>query len=668
MAGIFARSRQPRTRRPFTRDSRVHFIERLEERAYLAAVSITGPSEVNETDKTAQFVVSLSQKVRAPVTVTYSLQSAPATATFGRDYRLFLGRSQVRPTGSMTFRPGQTTQVITMRLIDDNLREGDERFTFTLQAARNATVNPQARALGVTIKDNDAYTVSIVGPATVPDGTMIEYQLQLSSPATRRETFYVSTRDGTGRVTQDYRPLTRVPITILPGKSSAMLRVVTVANAAPDYDRIFFLDVVPATPGFPPPTPFQITIPGELGPLPPNVSIADVTVTEGDTGTSTTANFLVSLNFASTIPVSVDYATADGTATVANNDYLATAGTLVFAPGETSKLVGVTIVGDDTAENNESFQLILSGATNGVVVGSAAVGTILNDDGSPEPEFRIVVVFPDNTLTPAQQAVFEEAAARWSELIVADLPDVPYQGRVIDDLEIIATAPFLDGPGGLLGQAGPTALRPNGGLPYLGEMEFDSADVASMVANGSFANVIIHEMGHVIGLGTLWNFGGRNLVQGLGTNNPTYVGANAVREYGIIANISATSVPVENTGGEGTAGGHWRESVFGNELMTGYLNAGVNPLSKITVGSLEDLGYSVNYAAADPYVLNSRQAAIDARRLQLLPASSRQMFLTAGIPSIASLQSAAVGGIPGVATVGSLSPKTFRSLGLSLRT
>ncbi len=671
MAGIFARSRQPRNRRPSTRDSRVHFIERLEERAYLAAVSITGPAEVNETDNTAQFVLSLSQAVAAPVTVTYSLQSAPATATFGRDYRLFLGRSQVRPTGSLTFRPGQTTQVITMRLVDDNLREGDEQFTFTLQAARNATVNPQARALGVTIKDNDAYTVSIVGPATVPDGTMIEYQLQLSSPATRRETFYVSTRDGTGRVTHDYRPLTRVPVTILPGKSSAMIRVFTVANAEPDFDRIFFLDVVPATPGFPPPTPFQITVPGELGPVPPNVSIADVTVTEGNAGTSTIANFVVSLNFASTVPVSVNYATADGTGTVADNDYVATSGTLVFAPGETSKSVGVTIVGDDTAENNESFQLFLSGATGGIVVRSAGVGTILNDDGSPEPEFKIVVVFPDNTLTPVQQAVFEAAAARWSELIVADVPDVSYQGRVIDDLEITATAPAIDGPGGILGQAGPREFRAGTALPFFGVMQFDSADVASMVAQGTFTDVILHEMGHVLGLGTLWNF--KNLVQGIGTNNPIYVGANALREYQTLSGSTATGIPVENVGGQGSIGSHWRESVFNNELMTSLAEIpGVPmPISRMTVGALEDLGYTVDYEAADPYSLNLRQAALEFRRSQLLPttgSSRTMMLLTSGVPSIPSLFAAAAAGAPGAVVQQAITNKTFRAMVSGFRT
>jgi hypothetical protein len=81
---------------------------------------------------------------------------------------------------------------------------------------------------------------------------------------------------------------------------------------------------------------------------------------------------------------------------------------------------------------------------------------------------------------------------------------------------------------------------------------------------------------------------------------------NALREYRTLSgNAAATGVPVENTGGQGTRDSHWRDSVFGAELMTGYAEpAGVRmPISRLTVGALEDLGYGVNYAAADSYTM-----------------------------------------------------------------
>ena len=123
---------------------------------------------------------------------------------------------------------------------------------------------------------------------------------------------------------------------------------------------------------------------------------------------------------------------------------------------------------------------------------------------------------------------------------------------------------------GILGAAGPTEIRPGtGGLPWKGEMFFDSADIASMEADGTFKDVILHEMAHVLGFGTLWTQFG--FLRNAGTTNPTYIGANALREYRSIFGVpTAPGVPVENTGGQGTADGHWRETVFVTELMTGY--------------------------------------------------------------------------------------------------
>lgn len=107
-------------------------------------------------------------------------------------------------------------------------------------------------------------------------------------------------------------------------------------------------------------------------------------------------------------------------------------------------------------------------------------------------------------------------------------------------------------------------------------------------------------MGHVLGIGTLWNSLG--LLSGAGTTNPVFTGVQATGWYNQIFALSAAAVPVENTGGPGTRDSHFREATFNNELMTGFLDAGVNPLSLVTVGSLADLGYLVYFGAADLYV------------------------------------------------------------------
>ena len=220
-----------------------------------------------------------------------------------------------------------------------------------------------------------------------------------------------------------------------------------------------------------------------------------------------------------------------------------------------------------------------------------------------DPAFVIDVRFRGG-LTNAQQAAFTTAAARWSRIITADVPSVLVEGETVDDIVIDARGIAIDGRGGILGQAGPTQLRPGSFLPAAGVMEFDTADLATMEADGSLVNVITHEMGHVLGFGTNWDELG--LRQGAGTVNPTFTGANAMREFATLSGGATTrAVPLANVGGPGTRDAHWREAVFGNELMTGFLNDGPNPLSRLTIAAFADMGYTVSYASADRFVLPS---------------------------------------------------------------
>jgi hypothetical protein len=203
-------------------------------------------------------------------------------------------------------------------------------------------------------------------------------------------------------------------------------------------------------------------------------------------------------------------------------------------------------------------------------------------------------------LTTTEQAIFDRAAARWEQVIVGDLPNATYNGRVVDDLLIDASATAIDGVGGTLGQAGPDRFRTGTLFPYHGSMQFDTADLASMERNGSLLSVIEHEIGHILGIGTLWD--DRGLLTGAGTSNPRFTGARATAEYNAIFGVHESGVPVENTGGSGTRDAHWRESVLSSELMTGWAGPGTAlPLSRITVASLADLGYQVDISKADAY-------------------------------------------------------------------
>ncbi|HEX8432154.1 MAG TPA: leishmanolysin-related zinc metalloendopeptidase, partial [Longimicrobium sp.] len=237
----------------------------------------------------------------------------------------------------------------------------------------------------------------------------------------------------------------------------------------------------------------------------------------------------------------------------------------------------------------------------------------------PAYEITVCITTP---MTASQKQAFTNAAARWSTVITGDVASVsgsinegfcgagtPSANMTYDDLLIFAAVANIDGPGSVLGQAGPCAIRTGAtGLPVIGVMEFDVADLASLESSGGLGAVILHEMGHVIGIGTVWTrFGFLQTPSSTGNVLDTYYnGPGGIAGFDAIGGSTYTrgqKVPVENTGGAGTVNSHWRESVLRNELMTGFLNSGSNPLSLLTVRSLADLGYVVNTAAADNFFL-----------------------------------------------------------------
>jgi len=214
-------------------------------------------------------------------------------------------------------------------------------------------------------------------------------------------------------------------------------------------------------------------------------------------------------------------------------------------------------------------------------------------------KFKIRIDF-QGKLSKRYADVFHKAARRWEEIIVA-----PKRGSPLV-LTIGAVVRRIDGPGSVLGRAGPTQLRVTDNLPLEGAMEFDADDLDTMEANGTLEAVILHEMAHVLGIGTLWERKGLLRVEN--PRDPRYIGRFATREYSELKGKNTNSIPVANTGGPGTAGGHWRESVFDYELMTGYTEDGDTemPISSMTVAALEDLGYTVDYSKADYYFLPNR--------------------------------------------------------------
>ena len=226
--------------------------------------------------------------------------------------------------------------------------------------------------------------------------------------------------------------------------------------------------------------------------------------------------------------------------------------------------------------------------------------------GFPADKFDVTVRFA-NEVTASQRAAFETAAARWQTLINKDVPAVSgsfpanacFQGMpafsgVIDDVLIDVQLREIDGPGKVLGAAGACFIRTSSSLPVYGIMYFDVADLAFLESYALLDETIVHEMGHVLGLsGGIW--------QRLGLRSAApdfrFTGKNGNLQYGEAGGTGL--LPIEDMYGPGTRGSHWREATLKNELMTGFLNLGYNPLSRITAGALRDMGYGTNMAAEE---------------------------------------------------------------------
>jgi hypothetical protein len=284
---------------------------------------------------------------------------------------------------------------------------------------------------------------------------------------------------------------------------------------------------------------------------------------------------------------------------------------------------------------------------------TATVDTVVKRiSATVRSSYTITLRFFGPAMAAEAEAAFVNAVARIQAAIVGQISTVNLQGANLANcgvsgltgilsenttgLIIYAAVAPIDGPGKILAQAGPCYVRDQSVLPAVGVMQFDQADIQNYITTGRFESIVLHEMNHVVGFGTIW--GDKNLVQNAVFGNDTVPSANTnPRFMGFAAIASCTSagstanhctaasgVALEQCGGLGTADGHWREvfttnctgtnrapvggtPAFDTELMTGYVEAtGVSmPWSAMSISSFQDLGYTVNLLAADPYTVPS---------------------------------------------------------------
>jgi hypothetical protein len=204
--------------------------------------------------------------------------------------------------------------------------------------------------------------------------------------------------------------------------------------------------------------------------------------------------------------------------------------------------------------------------------------------------------YRDITYSPEQIAFIEAARTFWNSVLTQPLAPVtlvdgtPNYTQIKIDIRAIP----IDGVGGGAAAVGtPTGFpRPGTGQTSSGAVTLDIDDLDNVTSNGYLDNLVIHEIGHVLGIGTTTDNAGIDLVSG-----GVYSGAKAVAEYSVLTGNPETTLPME------ADGHHLNEATFGEMLMTP--SGGFNPpVPRLIIAILEDLGYTgVNYAPADPYTL-----------------------------------------------------------------
>ncbi len=336
--------------------------------------SIDSPS-VTEGDSGSvnlTFTVTLNASASSTQTVDYA-DAGTGTATSGTDYTAVAG-------GTLTFAAGTTSQTIAVSVTGDTTQEGNETVVLELS---NATTGISTASGTGTITDNDlVFSIDSPSAAEGDSGSAnLTFTVTLSASASSTHTVDYAQTGGTATSGTDYTAVAGGTLTFAAGVTTQTIAVSVTGDTADEGNETVVIMLSNASTGI-----STASGTGTITDDDPKFSINSPSVAEGD---SSTANleFTVTLSGtrSSSSPLSVDYASSDGTAT-AGTDYTAVSGTLTFASGVTSRTVAVSVTGDTTDESNETVVLTLSNASAGTGISTATgTGTIRDDD----PNFSI---------------------------------------------------------------------------------------------------------------------------------------------------------------------------------------------------------------------------------------------------------------------------------------
>ncbi|WP_420635077.1 Calx-beta domain-containing protein [Candidatus Palauibacter sp.] len=316
-----------------------------------------------------KFKVVLSATSTVPITVDWATEAGSAEADV--DY--------TEASGTLTFAPGDMEKTITVAIIDDDLLEGQDKFTVRLSGTDDALVTLGTSSVEARIIDRDMATISVAEETTVDeDAGTVTLTLTASAMAVDAMRFDYRTEDGTAEAGADYTAANG-RVTIPAGETERTITITVLDDTADEDREDFKVRLVDAAGDdrdrrlILPTAPASVLI--EDDDPEPTLSVADAEATEGSP-----VVFTVALSAASgkTVTVAVATSVETGDTATSGTDFTAKTETLTFAVGENEKTVTVATAGDELAEGNETFTLTLSNPTNATIPDATAKGTIEN--------------------------------------------------------------------------------------------------------------------------------------------------------------------------------------------------------------------------------------------------------------------------------------------------
>jgi hypothetical protein len=371
------------------------------------AVSIADGSVAEGDAGTSSLSFTATLDAPSGKRVSVDFATADGTAVAPADYSA--------ASGTLSFAPGETSQTVTVAVKGDALDELDETFAVHLSNPAGATI-ARADAAG-TIRDDDPPPALSVAGVTIAEGDAnsrpLTFTVQLSAASGRTVTVDYHTADGTAEAPADYTAASGT-LTFAPGVTTRTVDVAVIGDTLDESDETFTL-VLAAPSGA---TLQDAAATGTIqdDDALPAFSVSDASVSEGGSAmlalsaapslqAAAQLVFTIELPAATSQPVSVHFATADGTA-VAPADYQAASGDVTFVPGDTVKTVAVPVNDDQLDENDETLTLELSAPVNARLDRGRATGTIQDDDAPPAVSIADVRVPEGNAgLSTASLAV-----------------------------------------------------------------------------------------------------------------------------------------------------------------------------------------------------------------------------------------------------------------------